>query len=750
MLAARVACAQKLVGIVTGGHKKGVEYATVILQNNDSTYIGSTLTDSTGRFEFQTGAPSFRIVVQHLLYTTFEKHYTNERDIAIELVPKENKIGEVVIKGERPIVRLSEGRIAYDIPTLLKGSIVNTAYEAILQLPGVREQNGILTLSGASSLAIVINGQASNMPYENLISVLKMYPVRKVKKAEVMYSAPPQYHVRGAAINLVLKDFQSSKELEGEITNTYTQKHYGSNTSGASLFYASPRINTDFNYSYTQNKIYSGLGLISHHQINGNTNEIYQDNSGEKRSNSHYIRLGAEFSLPDSQKISATYNSQITPTIRNTEYSNGSLSKSLNIKRAISPVALHNILTTYSYHSLRAGSEYTSFYDYNEQLFSELTTEKANQFTSRSKQSIYRFRLFTDYSSKLGSGYTISYGAQYIHASDYSSQTYQPNLSKQPIPGNTGSHLKEYTSNLYIGCEKNFGSNLSLKMSATAEYYKLGDYTENTLFPTVEATYIISPKQIVQLSVSTDKVYPGYWEMHGAIGYMNSYQEIHGNPELKPYRDYTSQLNFILNGKYIIGAFFSYLKDYFVQMPYQSPDKLSLIYQTINFNYKESMGINISIPAKIGDRISSKATIIGFYDKVKALSYHDISMEKDNLAFYSRLDNTIGISSKPKIRMEIAGAYISKNIQGPSELSSLWSMDAAISLTFAKEMAELQLRGVDLLNTWTPDMSLKYKTQDIFMRIPHDSRTLLCTLIFKFGGYNHSHKEVDISRFGTK
>ena len=43
------------------------------------------------------------------------------------------------------------------------------------------------------------------MSYEQLINLLKNTPASRVEKAEVMYSAPPQYHVRGAAINLILK-----------------------------------------------------------------------------------------------------------------------------------------------------------------------------------------------------------------------------------------------------------------------------------------------------------------------------------------------------------------------------------------------------------------------------------------------------------------------------------------------------------------------------------------------------------------
>ena len=40
---------------------------------------------------------------------------------------------------------------------------------------------------------------------DNLKRFLRNTPVNRVEKVEVMYSAPPEYHVRGAAINVVLK-----------------------------------------------------------------------------------------------------------------------------------------------------------------------------------------------------------------------------------------------------------------------------------------------------------------------------------------------------------------------------------------------------------------------------------------------------------------------------------------------------------------------------------------------------------------
>ena len=47
---------------------------------------------------------------------------------------------------------------------------------------------------------------------------------------------------------------------------------------------------------------------------------------------------------------------------------------------------------------------------------------------------------------------------------------------------------------------------------------------------------------------------------------------------------------------------------------------------------------------------------------MKVHNYHDISFNKDNLAFYAELNNTFNISSKPTIKVEVSGSYITRNI----------------------------------------------------------------------------------------
>ena len=54
-----------------------------------------------------------------------------------------------------------------------------------------------------------------------------------------------------------------------------------------------------------------------------------------------------------------------------------------------------------------------------------------------------------------------------------------------------------------------------------------------------------------------------------------------------------------LKQKYVATLYFQYGDKAAVQLPYQSPESLRLIYQTINMNYKRVAGINLYVPFNV-------------------------------------------------------------------------------------------------------------------------------------------------------
>jgi len=744
--------AQGVTGKVTDKENNPIEFAVIVLQTTDSVYVNSAYTDSLGVFTIEADVMPFLLTVQHLMYETYQNRYDSQDMGNIQLDEKSRMLSEISVTGERPLVRIVDGKMTYNMSSLLQDKIANNAYEAILELPGVHEQRGDIELAGANGVTVTINGKVTNMGESQLIDLLKNMPKERIREAEIMYSAPPQYHVRGAVINLSLEGGTSeTPQLQGQINALYNQGHYASYQGGATIMYSTPKTSTDLMYSFGYYRDRNGQDILSHHLFDGNVYDVGQSDRGYSRVPAHTIRLGNDWYINDKNTISLVYTSQIQQKGRSYTSSKGTYSDSENKKEPDKPVQMHNLALSYtSGFGLSTGVDFTYYENHATQYYREKETGKEDAFNAQSKQDIRRLSLYADQNHKLGKGWVLTYGVKFSIASDKSSQTYNSLNSHDWSDLNSNSKLNEYVYNLYAGFSKSFTERLSVNASLTGEYYKHKENDYWSLFPMMTITYIAAPSHIFQLSVSSDKAYPGYWEMQDATSYLNGYSEIQGNTDLKPSRFYSFQLNYILKSKYIFTLYANYIDKNFNQLPYQSPDRLVLIYKTLNFDYSAKMGLNIMLPFKIGTVLDSRLTLNGYYDKTKSKNYHDISFDKNNLAFYANINNTFNISSKPNIKAELSGSYITRNIQGQMTISSMYSVDAGIKWTFDNDKAELSLKANDMFNSWTPkDLDLDYKTQNLKINMIPDSRRISISFTYKFGGFKEKkHKEVDSSRFG--
>lgn len=744
--------AQKITGVITDRDNNPIEFATIVLQTTDSVFLNSAYTDSVGRFSIKTDTLPVIITIQHLMYETYQKKCNTKAIGSIQMNEKSQMLSEVSIIGEYPLVRVIDGNMTYNMSQLLTDKMATSIYDAILKLPGIHIQKGTFQLIGANNVTILINGKKTNMDENQLNNLLKNMPKERIREAEVMYSAPPQYHVRGAVINLVLDNaIYDTQQLQGQINTLYNQGYYKNFQGGVTILYNTPKTLTDFLYSFGYNQVRTGQEIISQHIFNDQVSDINQSDRGYSVKPIHTIRLGNDWLINDKDKITLAYTAEIQPWMRSFNSSNGTYSDSENKKNTDKPVQMHNIALNYtSGFGFSTGIDFTSYKNHTTQHYRERMEGKEDFFDARSKQDIRRLSFYADQSHSLGKGWTLNYGTKFSFASDKSSQIYHSSVSHNWSDYDSDSQLNEYTYDLYAGFSKRFANNLSLNASLTGEYYKHKKIDYRSLFPMMEITYTANPVSVFQLSVSSDKVYPSYWEMQNTTSYLNGYTEIQGNTDLRPAKNYSFQLNYIWKSKYIFTLFANYTDDFFCQIPYQSSDRLMLIYKTLNFNYSAKLGFNMMIPFRISRIFESRFILNGYYDKMKSDHYYDLSFTKNNLAIYTNLDNTFTISSKPNIKAELSGSYISRNIQGPMTINAMYRIDTGIKWTFNRNKAELSLKVNDIFNSWAPkELNLQYQTQNLRMKEVVDSRRISLSFTYRFGDFKpKAHKEVDQSRFG--
>ncbi|HBN62299.1 MAG TPA: hypothetical protein DD424_00175 [Porphyromonadaceae bacterium] len=648
------------------------------------------------------------------------------------------QLDEVVVKGEKPQIKGQDGIMVVDLPGIVRDKPVNNILEALGYLPGVTNNNGMIGLAGASVVTIILNGEQTAMPLQNLYQLLYTTPVDRLKNVEVMYSAPAKYHCNGAVINVVLKTPTLLDGLQGQVRAGYNQAHYGSYGSALAAAYAVRDWTFDLNYGLSRTKSWSREETWSDHLLDGQRTMIEDDMRRIGRNLSNTI-----FASVSWKTLKVTYNGQIISHQKSRSLSSGTLGSFTNVYEMLSPVNYHDIALRYvAPFGMTVGADYT-FYSENrsQSLFKGIDY----LIGSEKRQEINRWHVYIDRQHRLGK-WQLDYGAEYQHSEDHSSQHYV--ISDNP---DFDDILIEDVASFYAGTQRSFDWGLSFNVSAKGEYYH-NKYRHNWNFiPQLGVTYHKTPKSIFQLNLSTRRIYPSYWELHGGTSYINEYSTVIGNPELQPYLQYDAQFNYILRQKYVATLYFQYGDKATVQLPYQSPDALNLIYQTINMNYKRVVGLNLYAPFGIGYIWSAAATANVFNQREKADRFHDISFDNSKWIFYGSLTNSFRFSESCPVSLTVDFSCISPSLQGIADLSAMWKIDAGVKWQFGKKgCCELDLKADDIFNKWSPVMTINRAGQDYRMQVREMTRNLKLTFIWRFNGFKpKDNGSIDTSRFGT-
>lgn len=658
------------------------------------------------------------------------------------------ELPEVMVVGERPVVKAAQGKLVYDMPRLLDSRAVDNAYGAVKELPGVMEMNDNITLGG-QNVTVVLDGKVSTMTTGQLTALLKSIPASRIEKAEVMYSAPARYQVRGPMINICLKHGAGGNtSLQGELYADYKQKHYEGLTGRASLLYSGRKFSSDFLYSYGYGRGYFRTDKEALHTLSdGVVVPMNTDEWQRSRSNTHSVRYGLDWVLPEEQKLSFVYDGRFMNG-RNRSTVEGSQNSETHTDKTDQ---LHSGRVDYTApFGLKAGVEYTWFRAPSDQLLHSELHDQVLDFRSEDCQRINRWKAYLSQEHQLGKGWGVNYGVIYTTSIDNSYQYYYDSSTGEMLDGNNNlkSRRKEQTLNLYVGANKSLGDKLALDFSLAAEQYHTAVWNEWSFYPAVSLNYTPSAGKVWQLSLSSDKGYPDYWTTQNAVSYMGGeYSEIHGNPYLKPDINYQLQLTHVLKSKYIFSTWYSHTKDNATQTLYQSSERLVEIYKYLNFDFEQQVGVQSVIPFKAGNWLDSRLTLVGVYDRQKDSDFWDIPFDRKVVYGMASLSNTFTLSSKPDIKLIVSGMIRSKAIQGIYDLPTSGNLNAALRISFAGGKALLTLRCNDIFETAQISPRIRFAMQNVTNHYAA-FREFGVSFTYKFGGYKEKNREsVDTSRF---
>ena len=394
---------------------------------------------------------------------------------------------EVMVVGERPVVRAKAGKLEYDLQRIIEGKPVDNIYDALKQLPGVVEMNGGLTL-GARGVTIVLDGKVTNMSTEQLYALLRSMPADRVERVDVMFNAPARYQVRGAMIDVRLRHrIGDPGTVQGEAYGKYDQSHEASFQERASLLYDGGRFSLDFLYSHDHGKGFNTTDKEARHwqEATDETHFIENHEVMRSRSHTHNFRLGADYDIGKDHALSFVYNGAYA-TSHTRQHTTGTQTAT-NLSTQTS--WLHNGRLDYEAPiGLKAGAEFTWYQAPGDQLLHSEMEGVRMDFYTTDKQRINAWKFFLAQEHALKNGWGLNYGATYTTSVDNSYQYYyneelRMKNEESVLPPDMRSRRREQTLNLYAGFNKSFGQKWMLDFSLAGERYKTPVWDEWDVYP---------------------------------------------------------------------------------------------------------------------------------------------------------------------------------------------------------------------------------------------------------------------------
>ena len=470
---------------------------------------------------------------------------------------------EVFVKATRPIVKAERGQLVYNMPLLIEKMPADNAYDALTRIPGVNELNGNINYAG-KELTLIINGKPTTLNYAQLAERLKAMPASQLAKAEVMLAAPARLHIRGMVINLITKDYAGKNLLSGQIQSTWNQSKYGEGEGKGkgNLLFQKGKFGLDAMYSFTDGTSYGETTTNANHPLQGKRVAYHDKTSQKTLGLTHNYRLGLSYAFADNHQLSLAYTGKWDSSQPHHE----TMGTATSQQQGNEHIYLHNVDASYNLpFGLQIGISYLNYQNPSQQYLEGTMLDEERILYTNSKQVIDKWLFTADQSHSLKQGWELSYGMKFQNSNNRSYQT-TTNKDGAEIPDATSQvNIEERILSFYGGISKQINERISLEASIEAEQYHSPQWNKWHVYPTLNASWKANPGNILNLSFSSSSQFPSYWSTMSSIYYASTYMEIWGNPHLKPYSTYETNLMWTIKSRHTLMVFAEFQPNYSVQ-----------------------------------------------------------------------------------------------------------------------------------------------------------------------------------------
>jgi len=763
LLLSQTAFAQTAIsGTVTDELQEYIPYAEVMLCTPDSIVLEVTRADSAGNYSLnaislpallQVSADGYKDTI-----IAIAAAHKAIFDISVSLQPDDRELQVVTITAARPMLERKADRTVFNVSASVS-ALGADLYELLRKAPGVSVNDGNISITGKSSVSVMINNRLVQLSGSELAAMLRSMSADNVQKIEVITNPPAMYDAEGNAgiINIVTKKSMQDG-FNGGIMAGYQQRTY-----------CSQRFGENFNYRKGKLNIYSS----------GNTNNFVfqsvqktsvpyafqqQEQTLEQHNNPLYNRyqLGVDYNIGDNAILGLLYTIGSTNRTTRQVYQgsvnapDGTLDSLLSTTGEEREAALRSVVNLNYERTIDASgkklavdadyftrTEHDSR-DYNTQTSlpdgTAVNSPVYNRNTGKQKVDITAFKADITWPSEVAD---LSFGAKasFIHNySDNRVARLQGSNYVEDESRNNEFDYRENTQALYISAEKSMGR-------WEGQFGLRGEYTQTRgvsaaagqtnsnvyfrLFPTMYLQYQFDESNAITLSYSKRIDRPDFQEMNPfrEYGTGNSYET--GNPFLQPSFSDNLELSYTYGGKYIFALFSESIRNMYTEAIRINPSDNSFYYIPDNVGNMWNAGLSATLIFTPFSWWESNNEVGGFYSYINSSYYATKAADNGNTGFSFETSNVFMLNKSKTLVATLDWAYTSRQQDELNIQQSHHTLDAGLKAQLLDKKLTLSINLFDILRTE------RYYVRNIYtgsLRNSYfDYRSLMATINWKFG-----------------
>ncbi len=716
----------KLKGKITN-ETTSLEWADVSILNSEGKIIDGATTKQDGYFEFNLKKGFYKIGINLLGFTDYEKEITieNDTDLGI-IILKESAthLVEVVIQSKNKTVEQKIDRLVYN-PEKNVTTVGGDALSAINTAPGVVVKNNMITILGKGTSRVMIDGRMIELAGEELNNFLKSISASDIKNIEIISNPPAKYDAEGTGglINIIMKKGVRDS-WKNTTTLSYDQNKFGVFTLRDNFFYNknkfrfSASINGKSGYLNATDdlKMYFPDGL-SH--MYSKTKVKNENLSG---------KLALDYDLSERTTIGFQYlNDRNSPDFRSDIRIDN-----YNTQNQLDYVTLNNSFTdkgsknqTYNAHLItkldslkRKLSVDVDYFNYSSKFdrnfvannyTPDMTFVDVNQSGQNiSNQDIDNWSFKADMEHPF-QALNLSYGAKMSFTNSVSDVFYYNTISGTPELDPNQSNRFKYTENnqaVYINGDKKIGEKWNFQMGLRLENTQTNGFSETMnqetvnnylkLFPTVYASYKKNENNTFSLNYGKRINRPRFDLLNPFKVYINSNSYSEGNPFLRP--SFSDNFEFAHSYKEILrtSVFVNVVTNGYGVLFTANPETNTQVVTRENYFKNLNYGIGESYSANFTKWWSSENSLYFLGAKTDFIKDFDAT-PSNSLQIDFSTNNTFVLGKTSKLQIDFS--YSTPFKSGLYEIGYTSSFDIGFKQDLFNKTMQIAFLANDIFNT---------------------------------------------------